>query len=470
MSVKKRPGCPETSAGPSWRSIRRRAVNGALSLRFGVARWIHRAPLREIARASHSTSLRLISTALTLVFGILGAQLLGAEIFGSYVSLFTVAGLLATATSTGLPGLLQREVSASRGSGDRGALKPLVQGLIAINGALALGLVGALLIGAVTAAVILSFCIVSNAAGIVGAIFIAHERVLVAQWIGNVLRPLGALLTLLVFAALTTPTPLLPLFAQLTGVALAFAALMVLWRGEPMSNVARAVHAAWWSDRHAPLLRAGVIFAGTQVLINLTTQVDILILTVLAEPDDVAHYYAAVRAAMVINFFFGASGLLAEPALTRLHASGDRDKVQALATSTAWTGAIVTVGAALCAVFVAPYYLRLYGPDFIVALPSFIVFTSGLVVRSLFGPALPLLRATRLEWYLLRITAAVLVLNAGMTFALIPIFGLVGAAMGSAIQFALYGALMLRTVWTRNGIRSDIFVSFRRPAARHGLL
>ena len=431
-------------------------------MHLAMANLLSRVPIREILRVGHATSLRVATTGLTLVFGIVGARILGTETFGAYVSLFAIAGLLSVATSIGLPGLFQREVSTSRGSGDRSALKPLVQGLLLINGALALALLVALALGAIKEAVVLGFCLAGNAAGLLGSLFIAHERVLFASWIGDVFRPVVALVALIVFASLTTPTELLPLYAQIMGAAAAFVLLLVMWRGQLLSHVRRALATSWWSDGHAPILRAGLIFGGTQVLINLTTQIDILILTAMASPTEVAHYYAAVRAAMVINFFFGASGLLAEPALTRLFASGNIQGVQKLATSTALTGAILTIFATLAAIVIAPYYLKLYGSDFIVAFPSFVVFAAGLAARSLFGPAAPLLRATRSEMGLLIVTAVVLVMNAVISACLIPFLGILGAAIGSGIQFAIYGWLLSRILSRRQAFRSDVFSVYRR--------
>ncbi len=428
-----------------------------MNSRSNLVPWVACFPVREILRASHATALRIVSTLLTLAFGILGARLLGAEAFGAYVSIFAVAGLVSVATSIGLPALLQREFAASRGSGDRSGLKPLVQGLAVINAVVVLALAVAIVLGAWVAAIALLFCLLSNATGLLGSLFVAHERVLLAGWIGDVVRPVGALAALLALSVIAAPTHLLPLFAQIVGTVAAGVTLFLLWRGEPLGNAQRAFCVPWWSDRHPATVRAGLILAGTQLLINLTTQVDILILTAMASPEDVAHYYAAVRAALVVNFFFGASGLLAEPALTRLHAANEREEVQSLATRTAITGAIVTLIAAAFAVALATWYLGLYGPSFAVALPSFCIFVAGIVVRSFFGPAAPMLRAIRAERSLMVITAAVLVLNAAVSVALVPWLGISGAAIGSGLQFAVHGFLLARAVWRHSAHRSDVF-------------
>lgn len=418
---------------------------------------LSRIPVRDILRAGYATALRIVSTILMLGFGIVGAELLGAESFGKYVSIFAIAGLAGVATSIGLPALLQREFAASRGSGDRSGLKPLTQGLAVINGLLFAALIGSAVVGSLTLMIVLGFCLISNLSGILGALFSAHERVLLYGWIGNVVGPGVALLSLLGLSIVTTPSYLIPLFAQMIGVIAAVAVLFFLWRGEPLRNSTRAFTVSWWSERHPVIVRSGLIFGGTQLLVNLTTQVDILILTAMATPEDVAHYYAAVRAAFVLNFFFAASGMLAEPTLTRLEAARKSADVQALASRTAITGAVSTVILATIAVFVAPWYLSLYGPSFAVAFFSFCIFSFGIVVRSFFGPAEPMLRATRAENSLMAITAAVLVINVAISVALVPWLGLEGAAIGSALQFITYGVLLARAVRRRGMYRTDVF-------------
>jgi O-antigen/teichoic acid export membrane protein len=427
-----------------------------------------RAFMRDLLRVGLAVALRLSRTVLTLAFTVMGARLLGTDLFGSYVSLFAVAGLLTVATSIGLPGLVQREISASRGSSDRSALKPLVQGIAVINCAVVVALIAAAISGKAAIAVVLLFCLVGNAAGLLGALFNSYERVLFASWISSLVGPSVALLALWALALLTSPTELLPLLAQIIGAAAIVVTLLLFWHDEPLANSRRALRSAWWSERHSSMMRAGIIFAGTQVLINLTTQIDILILTAMARTEDVAHYYAAVRAAMIVSLFFGFSGMLAEPMLTRLHANGQRGDVQKLARRTALTGAVLTIIAAIAAVGLAPFYLGLYGPGYIAAFPSFCVFTAGLVAFSLFGPAEPLLRATRLELKLLIFTAFSLILNAVLTALLIPFFGMLGAAIGSGVQFAAYGGLLAYALWRRSSYRSDIFFFGKLPANASG--
>ena len=129
------------------------------------------------------------------------------------------------------------------------------------------------------------------------------------------------------------------------------------------------------------------MLAATQIIINLTTQIDILLLTAMTSPQEVAHYYAAARAALVVSFFLGPSAMLAEPTLARLLAQGDIANARQITERTARAGFALTLLASAAALVVAPYYLAFYGPSFTAAMPALLVVLAGLLGWSLFGPA-----------------------------------------------------------------------------------
>jgi O-antigen/teichoic acid export membrane protein len=419
--------------------------------------------VRQLRQTIFATFFRVLSTGATLVFGILCARLMGEEIFGTYVALFAAAGVISVATSVGLPGLFLREMAASRSTGDRSNVVPIAQWLLLITAGLLAGTIGSFLMAQPEIALILLFCLFAQLGAFANSLFLAYERVMLVSFLEGVFRPVTALLALVIMSATLIPSPLLPLGAQVLGVGIAGGCLLLFWKGEPLSRSLRALQQKWWSERHLPVAKASVTFAVTQVLINLMFQADVLILSAYLSPEEVGYYYAAVRACLVINFFFGASALIAEPTLTRLHADGATAQFQMLASRTAMIGASVTILAAIVATFLAPLYLGFYGPAFTVAFPSFCLLVSGLAVQSLFGPSASILRAVRGEQSLLKITATALIVNCAITVALVPLMGMEGAALGTAAQFVLYGTLLARACKRSDaGYRSDIFYPLAR--------
>ncbi|MEJ6012158.1 oligosaccharide flippase family protein [Novosphingobium aquae] len=418
---------------------------------------------RHLRQTIYATFLRILSTGMTLLFAILCARLMGEKIFGTYVTLFSLAGVISVATSVGLPGLFQREMAASRSTRDRSYVVPIAQWLLLITAALLVATIGSFFMAQPEIGLMILFCLFAQLGAFVNSLFLAYERVVLVSFFEGVLRPASALLALVVLSAALVPSPLIPLGAQVLGVGIAGGSLLLFWRGEPLSRSLRALRHRWWSEHHSPVAKASVTFAITQVLVNLTFQADVLILSYNLAPEEVGYYYAAIRACLVINFFFGASALIAEPTLTRLHADGATAEFQMLAARTAMIGAFVTILAAIVATILAPWYLGIYGPAFTVAFPSFCVVAAGLAIQSLFGPSASILRAVRGEQSLLKITAMVLVVNCAITGALVPFMGMLGAAIGTAAQFVIYGVLLARACKSSDGgYRSGIFYPLGR--------
>ncbi|MBJ3775919.1 lipopolysaccharide biosynthesis protein [Acuticoccus mangrovi] len=416
-----------------------------------------RPAVRALLSGGHVALLRLLNTGLTLVFAILATRWLGAEIFGAYVSLMAVAGVIQVATSLGLPALVTREVAARRGDGGRGALPPLVQAVLLINGLLVLGGIVATLAFGATAGLVMLFALLANLAGVLGAVHGGREAILLAGWLGGVVRFLVALAALAILVATTAPSIVVPLGAQIVGALAGAAALALAMPPRRLGLAAiEGIGAPWWSAAHGPMVRAGFTFAGVQLLLNLTTQVDILVLMLLATPRDVALYYAAARAALVVSFFFNAAALLAEPRLTRLHAAGDIAAAQALARQTARMGVAMTLVSVVAAALLGPFYLGLYGEGFGAAYPALVVAGVGYLGWSLFGPAQQVLRAVRAERALLVATAVALAVNAVLTAALVPFLGILGAALGTAASFLVNGALTARAA-RRAGIATPVW-------------
>lgn len=417
----------------------------------------------QLKRTIFATFFRVISTGATLLFGILCARLMGEEIFGTYVALFSVAGIISVATSVGLPGLFQREMAASRSTRDRSGVFPIAQWLLLITAVLLAATIGSFFMAQPEIGLVLLFCLFAQLGAFVNSLFLAYERVMLVSFFEGVLRPATALLALVMMSAALEPSPLLPLSAQVLGLGIAGGSLLLLWKGGALSQSLGALRHRWWSENHSLAAKASVTFALTQVLVNLMFQADVLLISALRSPEEVAYYYAAVRACLVINFFFGASALIAEPTLTRLHAEGATADFQMLAARTALIGAIGTTLAAIVGMILAPWYLGFYGPAFTGAFPSFCVVVIGLAIQSLFGPSASILRSIRGEQSLLKITATVLVVNCTITVTLVPFLGMLGAAVGTAAQFVLYGALLARACISSDaGYRSDIFYTLVR--------
>jgi len=411
-----------------------------------------------LAKTLYAGGLRFATTLTMLAFAILGTRLLGPETLGSYISVMAVATIATTALGLGLPALLGREVAAVRGGAPDVLLGPVGQWLLILNVLVALCAFGAFALGQGMLALALFFVVVANGAQTLAIVTNGFERVMFAQTVGGLIRPVATLCFLPLMVWLIGPTASAPLWAQLLGAATALLILLVGWRGPGhMAAITRMKIAGVWSSNHPHALRQGLVYAGSQTLINASTQIDVILLTLLAQPREVAAYYAVSRAGIAVSFFLGAAGSIAAPGLTRLLSSRERGAAHALATRTARNGALLTGIGGLGAILFASFYLSLYAPEFQSDVWGIYILAGVYMVISFLGPVEYFLRADGREAIIMRVFAVSCVLNIIVSAALIPSFVVLGAIIGTATQLIVGHVTLYLYIRKRLNIRLDLF-------------
>ncbi len=192
-----------------------------------------------------------------------------------------------------------------------------------------------------------------------------------------------------------------------------------------------------------------VFVEGTLVLFS---NADILILSLFVEPATIAVYFAASRILQLVGFVQYAATVATAQRFAALNAVGDRTALSALAVSTTRLTLAVSLSAALTIYLLAPYLLALFGDGFDIALPVLTILMVGLIVQAFAGPGEDLMNMLGEERACAIAFVASLVLNIGLNFALIPPFGIVGAAAATTISLALRSLLLTWLVHHRLGL------------------
>lgn len=412
----------------------------------------------------HGTALRLFSVGINLIIGIICARLLGEIGFGQYVSYLAIGGVIASITSIGLPTVLAREIAAGRGVGDLSRLPAIAQTILAAQFLLIVAILTMAMLGFLSATYALLFALGTNLLGVVSHVFMGVERVLTSQWIASVFRPLLAIAAFLLLACISMLSVRNAFLVQAATAAISAGVLCLMWRSAWLRDAPRLFLAHCRFSEYSSVIRTGLTFAGAQVLINAMTQIDILILTALRSPEDVALYYSAARAALVVSFFFGSVSKLAEPKLVRLIAGGKIAEARNLARSTSLLGLGMTVVAVALAALLGRFYLGLYGDVFLAALPVMFIMMAGQVGLAMTGPAQPILRASRSDGSIVMFAGIAVVVGAGVTVALLFPLGILGAAIGTSIQFTLFGWLLSRAAERETGIATPVWRVFKKQS------
>ncbi|MDA7947979.1 MAG: lipopolysaccharide biosynthesis protein [Hyphomicrobiaceae bacterium] len=204
-----------------------------------------------------------------------------------------------------------------------------------------------------------------------------------------------------------------------------------------------------WMATALPLL----LFHGFELLLQNT---DILVLSVYVSPSDVAVYFAALKTINLVAFVHFAVGAASAHRFAAHNAAGEKSKLQhAVRDAARWTFWPSVLGAVALLLLGKPL-LWLFGSEFTAGYGAMFLLAVGLVLRAATGPVEVVLNMLGQQKVCAAILFATAGLNLALNFALIPFYGLMGAAAATAISMALGALSMSLAAYRRLRLRSFI--------------
>jgi len=201
-----------------------------------------------------------------------------------------------------------------------------------------------------------------------------------------------------------------------------------------------------------------------EVFFLLLSYVDILVLQQFVSPEEVAIYYAALKTLALVAFVHFAVSATTMHRFSQYHSAGDRHRLSEFLAQvirwTFWPSAVVT---ALLLV-AGQQLLNLFGEQFASGYHLMFVLGVGLLARASVGPIERLLSIVG-EWRACALVyCAAFALNFGLCIALIPFFGVTGAAIASATAMIGESAFLFFATKARLGLYGFVW-----GASRFGL-
>lgn len=205
-----------------------------------------------------------------------------------------------------------------------------------------------------------------------------------------------------------------------------------------------------WLTVSLPLL---VIAACELVLQN----ADVLVISRFMTPADVGIYFAAGKTMALIMFVHYAVGSAVANRFAALNARGDKDKLREFVKDAVnWTFWPSLAGAVVILALGKPL-LWLFGPQFEAGYPVMTILVVGFLFRSSMGPAEFLLNMLGEQALCATVLTASAMLDVALNFALVPNFGLIGAAIGTSISLMMAALMNSIVVWRRLEIEIAIW-------------
>lgn len=428
-------------------------------------------PKNFVARgAIGSLAIKLATVGLAFIAQVLLARLMGADQYGIYIYALTWLNVLVLFGKLGTDGLLTRFAAAYTAKAEWAALKGLVRygyravgvagGLLAAGTGAALWAFGADL-GPEryqTFALALLLLPVSAGWGVGQALLFGLKR----PWLAQLPEPITRILMLTVagiaywhYGGLSAP------MAMASGLVAGTLGLIIgsYWalRALPgtLRRVRARVSAREWFAVSMPLL----FMAFLRLLLS---QSDILLIGWLLHDTQAAGIYAvASRLAELTTFGLQAANTTLAPTISELYATKRMRQLQNVVTQSTRGVFAFTLATSLFLGVFGEWVLGLFGTGFGAAHAPLLILLVGQTVNAATGSVGYLMTMTghqrQAAWMVALAAAATVALN----WALIPRYGLDGAALASAVGTGVLNLAMLVFVAARLKINSTVFRSSR---------
>ena len=403
-----------------------------------------------------------------LFFGlhVLLARLLGVSRYGIYVYAITWINILVILCLLGFPGSLVRfiaEYNAKQQWGLlRGILRRSTQTVLGFS--ILVGAIGAIIIfflrSRLSSEVAISFYIgfallpVFALSTLREASLRALKCVVQSELLLRVIRPvLLGLIVLGIFSTLRASlTVSYVMSANAVAVVGVFITGTILLRKSLPESASQAVPAyaqRQWLKVSLPLL----LIAGMHIILKRT---DIVMIGAILGSDDAGIYSAASRISDLVVFGLMAINSILAPMISELYHSGRKQELQRIITLAARAIFVFTLSASVILVVFGKHVLTFFGREFAVAFVPLLILLSGQLVNALAGSVGYLMIMTGHQNQAGAIIAVSAAVNIILNALLIPLMGLVGAAISTAFTMVLWNITMLVYVQRRLGINSTV--------------
>jgi O-antigen/teichoic acid export membrane protein len=433
----------------------------------------HQALLTVLARAAVGSLLvKVLGAGLEFLLHVLLARALGVTGYGIYVYVFTWISVLAMMAAFGLDTAAIRVVASYKAHSEW----PLLRGFLAtafrivlINSTIVALLVLLLVIYVVDGKAFVFTPTFQAAVFLLPLMALIRLRQGVLRGLKHVVRaelPDAMLRPVLIAVSLmgvyyfhsglvTAPAAMLCALGA-TMVAFLLGGFWLLQLLPHSLRKAKSVHdTKGWISIAFPLL----FIAGMQLVLS---QTDVIMLGAMLDPQSAGIYAATARIAGFVTFGLMAINAIAAPMIAEYHSLSNRNELQRLLTLAARGAFIFMVGVGAVLVIAGKFVLALFGNEFTHAYTALLILLAGETINAIAGSVGFLMTMTGHHVHAAIIFAGSAILNVLLNALLIPLFGVEGAAIATALTTALWNIVMLGYVQWRLGFNPTVFARYQR--------
>jgi len=425
-------------------------------------------PTDLLFKASGSFALKIFSSLLGFSTSLLLARLLGASGFGAYAYAMAWIGLFSLPATLGLDRLLVRETAVYTVRADW----PHLCGLLRFtNQAVLLASFILMPLAAFAGLIVMKksmFYIVLLALPIIPMTTLTLTRqsalrglshIIPGQLPAMLIRPLCLIILIAGWPVWSQKdlTPEIAIALNLGAAVIAFGVSVFLLNKmlpAPVHKSSPEIMARQWLKSAMPLLLVIGMF-------SINAQVGTVMLGSIFSEDAAGIYSVASGSAGFIFFSLMAMNTALAPVIAKLHATRDLVKFQQTVTKGVRLALLVSLPVAFVLTIFGDSFLLLFGPEFVQGRLALSILVLGQLINVAVGPVGMLLNMTGHERDTAKGVGVSTLINVALNALLIPIWGINGAAVATAISIITWNALLAYRVVKQLGLHPSIVGQIR---------
>jgi O-antigen/teichoic acid export membrane protein len=185
---------------------------------------------------------------------------------------------------------------------------------------------------------------------------------------------------------------------------------------------------------------------------HLVSRADMLVLGVVATPRDVGLYAAASRGGEAVLIVYDAVTLAGGALFAALHARGDRQELQRFTSLACRVVLWGTVPVYLTLMAITPWFLGLFGAEFVAGAAAMRVLLTTYSLSSISGFVMVMLYMVGHPRDVAAVVSLLMPFTLALDVLLIPPFGPIGAAAASGVSLLLMKGILVVVLYRRTGV------------------
>jgi O-antigen/teichoic acid export membrane protein len=416
---------------------------------------------------------RLFGAGLTFLVQVAIARFFGGQALGDYILVMATVNIIAVVMPLGFETIGTYFAAEYRARGEGRMLRGFIArayGHIAVTGLLllAIGYPVANLFGEPGRAITMHWlpavvlCISTAMVFVSGAMLVGLKRPFAGFFAETLVRPLLAIAGFAVALLVAAPADSISTLLWVLSIGYAIVAVIQLavlltsTNAIPVETETRPHEwRRWW--------RFALPWIALAVAGDYFFDIDLLLLSGHLSREEIAIFGVCTRVFSLVAFGVGAVYAVTMPDMFESEALKDRAGFhRKIGEANLVASGLSVVLLAVVLVF-SPFAFMLFGPSFQAGIVPLAILCVGLVVRSVFGPASVMLSVHNKPFASLPAVAASMATLVVANLALVPPFGLLGAAIAALIAMTVWSAALWFTALKIAGVDVSIRARLRKP-------